>query len=707
MKIVTNMKRRNYFSRSQLKIDSNKIEISSIFNEYSSFPNEETKKYLSKPTFLTKSNFPNIIQSVPAFLLDPRISIGLATSKQTTNDLLPGSFLEANTLFGMDIERFSHINDVENFAKNTSHCVINCLKSFYEEPIDFFIEIKKKQIFVNKKKISIQFKASSELCKVALSKTESLIINSSEKNEIIIRLVSREKQSEHYKSISIESDMPISLHPQNEDNESYFCTKLLRIICPVLDVNVNLKSSFFDLFISEQCGIIGDIICNKSFLVRTSNLSLQQTLDTSELIIVSIESNFGDNSILKTKNLCCIFADTSFKCFSRSINVSNNTFIKSKSILFKSNRKLKSTDQAYFVVSSNDENINEVNTDEPESSHNENDSKAEESDSSDSEKNDASPPKIALLDQRNLIQPTNIRQNCFLQGEKFAIGPNYSISSSTDFTIETRNLTLSQTSTYLTVSEKLYLLFLADKDQKTVGKSHGTISCNDLFIEMDSLDDSSVVNSIFENHFCLTAHNACLIESGIFANYLSSSIRSLYLSGYSQYKNLANNSVMTIGDLLTIEKDAEFVNNGKLRYFKTILPIILNSGKMTFLYNKKIHDFDSSYTIQCIKFISTGLINGNYCCIEANDLISISETIESERIILKAPEISFIRLADIIVSSFECRARTINFKNSNFRPMIKDNQTSITMYYENDIIGNNTEPRGFGHISFIQSKYID
>ena len=105
-------------------------------------------------------------------------------------------------------------------------------------------------------------------------------------------------------------------------------SEIIRIAAPTLVINSSIQANFCDFLIASKLIIDNKIKCNKSFIVRANDISVQYSIETDELLIVSSEILFSNESTLKTSNLCAIFAENSFKCASPKMEISKNSFIK-------------------------------------------------------------------------------------------------------------------------------------------------------------------------------------------------------------------------------------------------------------------------------------------------------------------------------------------------------------------------------------------
>ncbi|OHS96619.1 hypothetical protein TRFO_37162 [Tritrichomonas foetus] len=280
------MKRKTPFSCDFLKLPP----------EISSHPvkpiNDACTEFLYKPYFLQESLFPDIVRKIPSFLLNPAVSVGLF--KQSECSLLPGSQLDANNLFGMEIERYSHISEIEISYLKINHRIEKYVKLLFKEETKFDIHMKRNRLTINNKEIQ--------------NNRNKYGISFSVENDTLFIKLSKNKILSKSSSISVESDIPIVFE------KCELTIHTLRIVAPEIHFQSKIVVEFLDILCKSNCLIEGEITCNTFFLLRSPEVSIKTNLNGQKLLIISsrtvftkYETNF-DTLLIYSKN--------EFKCSS-------------------------------------------------------------------------------------------------------------------------------------------------------------------------------------------------------------------------------------------------------------------------------------------------------------------------------------------------------------------------------------------------------
>ena len=360
------------------------------------------------------------------------------------------SFVDANTTFGMDIGRYSHISSLENASIKISQIAERCVKSIFSIKTEINIAIRQNKVYINDKLCEFKNKEDQQYLK-----TEKIMLNNlyfadfylkKPTQSITLTLYKNSylsKQSESNKiddtSISIESEIPLILgisedeaNFEDKDEESdhsddyddsylpYLKAKIIRIFAPELEINSEIHSNFCDFFIASKLTVNNDIECTKSFMIRANDLLIKSRIKTDEFLIITSNTTFSNESSLETSNLCALFANNSIQNESQEMNLSNNTFIKSRTINFQSQKALRKRCNIEIKSFDNEEEEEE-------------------------------------------------KQNCFIQAEKVTIGQNFTIKSEFNLSFECSSLNISSQRTSIEVDGELYLLFITNKSIEKVG----------------------------------------------------------------------------------------------------------------------------------------------------------------------------------------------------------------------------------------------
>lgn len=241
----------------------------------------------------------------------------LSVQKTSGCDLLPGSFLEANTLFGMDISRTSHIEEIEKF-QNTGNDIIKeslkVFKSLFAKPNKYLIIDGK--IVLNGKTIFAKFKEEEDMncndfdCCIEYDKDDEPI------------LVIEFKKKPEKSTVYIEADISLEI----KDSEGMPAN--LRLVSPSIYFSAPVTSRNIEI-IADCCCIEKNSDCN-AMILRSNNLEIIGQVLANDFIFI------GDE--LKTEGLLCVY---NILCVSSVGNVKidqisgKNLFIHCENLVFK------------------------------------------------------------------------------------------------------------------------------------------------------------------------------------------------------------------------------------------------------------------------------------------------------------------------------------------------------------------------------------
>ena len=568
-----------------------------INEQSSNIINENCTKMLNKPLFLKIEKFSETVLKIPLFLLKTSSLIGF--NKQIQCNLLPGSQLEANNLFGMEIERSSHIKQVE---QNNIRFNIKLEKYIHHlclSQIDLIIFFKNGEITQNGKKVkripSISFNISN--------------------NTLFLKFNSKEQIS----SMVFESDIPVVF------DEGELSIHSLRLTSPEFQNQSNIICNHMEIFTISEFSTFSSIKCNDTLMIRTESIIVKSDINAKRVIMICDDMNI-----------------TKSKIIAEFTSLYSKNYIKTS---------LSHLNFRYCFIKSN---------------------------------------KIDLLNKGSFTSE-NI---CFIQTEEIIIGQ--SIKSSI-CNIETRDLTILKTGK-IDITNKMNLFFISNnsKNQKSATrKNEGVFIANNLFFEINSLNNTDVNNETFQNFNAFSVKCSFLLSSGTFLNKRNVSFRSFYLSSYSNFISQMKSSIK-IGDLLVTESSSniKIEENAEIIPFVHLKPIILNSGKF---FN------GSTCDIECTKFITNGEINGCFN-IKAADIISILGN-SNECSVLNCNSSQIAIVNGTTIAAFKCIFTCLSFEicNSVIKPSNSNNddeKSSFELYYKDTYLNNN------GEIKFFKSKSI-
>lgn len=517
-------------------------------------------------------DFDPSISKISAFALNPSSSMSIV--KCDGCELLPGSFLEANNLFGMDINRVSHIQDIENKITEANKLINNIIlennNKFENQKTIYY---KKGKLSTNNDKTiskSLKKPIKYECANFAIEKTSD--------NEDILIIQINDDQS----TIIIESDTPIEIRK---------CPKeigALRLISPSIYLNSEINVQNFEVItnVFESDGEVNA----KSFILRSKEAITNQMITGNQFIFIGTEVEFK-SSVYYYESM---FVSAKSKAIFNELN-NSLTFIYSPAITIKN-----SFTASYFYAKSQNITIN----------------------------------KTASI-------------------------------NSTDIVIESFKLTNKGT---IVSEKKICLLLLHKKDHENIFINEGRIKTYDLLMEANNIDiGNSDSQAIMSNKSALTVTNAFLLSNGIF-NTKNTAIRSLYISAFCSFKCTGE---LSVGDLIVVEKQSEFVSSGSMKQYATLRPVILVSGS-----------FECKSELIVKKFVCSGTINGSLL-LDSSDIVSISGNGELNKIDIKSNHISISERAGISASNVILHAKEISIGISSLRPV--DDDSSILIKSMHDI----------------------
>ncbi|EAY04679.1 hypothetical protein TVAG_474770 [Trichomonas vaginalis G3] len=255
--------------------DTEQHEFSSIIDHNDIFHAENSQKL-----FHADIQSSDAINKISSFFLNPSSSLSIV--KDDGCELLPGSYLEANTLFGMDINRVSHIQEIESKIDECNHHIESIIlknnENFNSTPhykindfklIDTQGNTIIKSLKNKKKKVDIPFKIDIE--------------TTEDKDDIII--LSIQKESSH---LIIECDIPIEIRSISTD------VKSIRLISPSIYLNTDINIDSFEI-ISDVFESDGSVSA-KSFLLRSKEAILNKDNTGNCFIFVGEELEFKSSS---------------------------------------------------------------------------------------------------------------------------------------------------------------------------------------------------------------------------------------------------------------------------------------------------------------------------------------------------------------------------------------------------------------------------
>ena len=217
-------------------------------------------------------------------------------------DLLPGSLLEANNLFGMDIGRSSYMTEVEEFIDNgneTAKTIITNHNSNLISP-NISIVIENYQIRLNGEIITERIEDNQRYDLKCLVSS----ISYDEENNPVLTIQFQDNCS--HENIVIESDIALEFQENEKESEKIINPRSIRISSSSVYFSPPIENMKSFEIISDSCYIENKISCECAIL-RCNDLTIEKEFQSNNFIFI------GERE-LNVKN---------------SLNVSENCFISS------------------------------------------------------------------------------------------------------------------------------------------------------------------------------------------------------------------------------------------------------------------------------------------------------------------------------------------------------------------------------------------
>lgn len=564
---------------------------------------------------LYKENTPEFTNSISSFALNPISSVGGRNPSESK--LLHGSTVETNNLFGAETDRQSHINDIEQYTLDTNESIRKILQNYndtFVEPV--VISISKSQIVIGKNVYKFGKSPIETDGIVFIKKEDDIKLILSDSIPKCIQILAKT-------GIIVKGDVNVGSLRINAEN-IYVKGAITGETCEFIaqdEIDIVNSTKFKQLLIRARIIFITDCYKAQETIIISQETKIDTEFDSAFTVIqadrldITGESFISENAVVKSKQLnikknmsystdCSMILANNFQLGGNLKSV--HFYIEANKFNVTKDGKLEVKENLIILFLLPNENAYD---------HNEPSIEMKAHAKPKHDKKSFTSLDSQQLNKKNVKIPKKVPP----------------LKRNTEFTIE---------------------IDLEKTRNSSVGKNCGIISASTMLLEINTLNSATEVS--FINASALSVSNSFLFDHGIFHNKCNTAIRSMYISGAAKYIGF-NESSTKIGDYLFVDTDSSFENQGEMKQYAFLFPIILNSGL-----------FVTTNHFKCQKFVSDGVVQGLFN-VESNDLVSLSGKTELEGMNIKSVEFSIPPTSVIETKNarIDCRRFEISFAEFN------------------------------------------